>query len=287
MRWFISILVALALVAGLWWMEQQRQAEIRPEPGIDIPAEPVQPEPRYPLPKPEIHPAPPEAEAAEEVDESEPAGQPDLEPAPSPPLPDLSDSDTLALEALSDLLGGGFVQQWIKPEFVIPRAVAVINSLDGDAPSMKTWPLAPVDTEARTEAIEDSEKLLWTEANTERYEALVAALVAVPPEQAAANYARSYPLFQQAWDELGETEPYFNDRLIDLVDHLLATPQAELPLEVVVHEDRLQFADESLEEASWGRKVLIRMGTAHAGQVKEWLREFRNAAIEEADPPRG
>ena len=108
----------------------------------------------------------------------------------------------------------------------------------------------------------------------------MSALETLPPEEAAALYARYYPLFQQAWNELGETEPHFNDRLIDIVDHLLATPEVGLPIEVVRYEGHLQFADEALEEESWGRKLLIRMGPAHADKVTDWLRAFRRAVIQ-------
>lgn len=282
MRWFISILVVLALVAGLWWMEQQRQAELRPEPDIDVPAEPATPVPRYPLPQPEAQPVPPTGESAEE--DTEPQGEEPTEvtPEPQPPLPDLADSDAIILDTIAGQLGNGFVQQWIKPEFVIPRSVATIHSLDGSAPALKTRPLQSLDTEPHTAEIEDQEALLWTESNAERYDALIDALESTPPERAAALYGRYYSLFQQAWEELGEAEPYFNDRVIGVIDHLLATPDVALPFEVVPHEGRLHFADESLEEQSWGRKLLIRMGPDQAERVRTWLSTFREAATGQA-----
>ncbi|RFF26636.1 MULTISPECIES: DUF3014 domain-containing protein [unclassified Wenzhouxiangella] len=281
MRWIISVLVVLALVAGLWWMEQQRQAELVPEADLDIPAEPEQPEPRHPLPEPEPIPTPDETmgDDSPEASDTSPEAQPEPEP-----LPDLADSDTAALEALASLLGNDFVQQWIKPEFVIPRAVSVINSLEGEAPALKSLPVRTLDTEPLTEESGDGEKLLWTEANTARYESLVASIESIPADEAAMLYRRYYPLFQEAWQELGETEPYFNDRLIDVVDHLLATPEVELPFEVVPYEGRLHFADEALQEESWGRKLLIRMGPDQAAAIKQWLRDFRQ---ELAAPPEG
>lgn len=271
MRWFLSILVVLVLVAGLWWMEQRRQAELRPEAEVDIAAEPALPEPRHPLPKAEVNPLP----STDDGGDAQSGGQAEVEPLP--PLPDLAESDEAALEALSALFGNDFVRQWVKPEFVISRSVAVINSLDGEAPALKTRPLEAPNAEWQTEEIEEEETLLWTEANSQRYDTLVDTLESVPPETAAALYARHYPLFQQAWEELGETEPHFNDRLIDIIEHLLASPEVALPFEVTPHEGRLHFADESLQGASWGHKLLIRTGTEHARKIKEWLRQFRTA----------
>ena len=280
MRWFISIIIVLALVAGLWWMEQKRQAELTPEPRVVVPAEPEQPEPRYPLPQPEREPAT-GVEGSSEGNEPQESQQPP-EPAPEsrPALPGLAGSDETALDSLAELLGGEFVEQWIKPEFVISRTVAIVNSLDGAAPALKTWPVDTLDSEPATEAQSEGDTLHWTQDNTERYGTWVATLETLPPEEAAALYARYYPLFQQAWNELGETEPHFNDRLIDIVDHLLATPKVGLPIEVVRYEGLLQFADEALEEESWGRKLLIRMGPAQADKVMDWLRAFRRTVIQ-------
>lgn len=283
MRWFISVLIVLALVAGLWWMEQQKQAELTPRPDIDVPEADERPEPRHPLPHLETQP--PSATETGSRDEPQDPTQAQAAPEPLPPLPALSESDTTALEALAGLMGEAVVEQWVKPEFVISRTVAAINSLDGPAPALKSRPLATLDTEPVTGTIPGRDDArLWTEANTRRYDSLVGVLESVPPEEAAGLYARYYPLFQQAWEELGENEPYFNDRLIDVIDHLLATPEVDLPFDVVPHEGRLHFAEEALQEESWGRKLLIRMGTDHAGRVKEWLRRLRNTVTEAAGP---
>lgn len=280
MRWFVSIIIVLALVAGLWWMEQKRQAELAPEPRVDMPAESEQPEPRYPVPQPEREPATGLKGPSEGDEPQESQQPPEPAPEPQPPLPELAESDETALDALAGLFGGEFVEQRIKSEFIISRTVAIVNSLDGAAPALKTWPVDTLESEPATKAQSEGDTLHWTQENTERYDSWMNALETLPPEEAAALYARYYPLFQQAWNELGETEPHFNDRLIDIVDHLLATPEVGLPVEVVPYEGHLQFADEALEEESWGRKLLIRMGPAHADKVTDWLRAFRHAVVQ-------
>lgn len=273
MRWIISAVVVLALVAGLWWMEQRQQAELAPEPGLDLPESAEKPEPRYPLPEPEPQPEQAPTETPDTSERSEPEDQP--EPEPRAPLPTLAESDSAVVDELGDLVGSEWVQRWIRPEFVISRTVAIVNSLDGDAPALKTRPLSTLDTEPVTRQTDTGDTLLWTEANAERYAGLIAALDSVTPKEAAQRYGRYYPLFQQAWEELGEPEPYFNDRLIDVVDHLLATPDIKPPIPVTPYEGRLIFSDPALEELSWGRKVLVRMGPSHANIVKNWLRAFR------------
>lgn len=280
MRWFVSVIVVLVLVAGLWWIEQRRQAELAPAPEVSIPDEPRRPEPRYPLPEAGQRPAPALPDPAPQDEGEAPEENSDSEPETQPDLPRLNESDDAALEALSDLLGGDFVRQWIRPEFIVQRVVATVHSLDGSAPAARIRPLETMDSEPLTTERNGDDVLLWTEANAERYAGLVAALESVPPERAAGLYARYYPLFQRAWDELGETEPHFNDRLIDVIDHLLATPEAAYPFEVVPHEGRLHFAEESLQELSWGRKLLIRMGAEQREAVSGWLGAFRRAVTD-------
>ena len=49
---------------------------------------------------------------------------------------------------------------------------------------------------------------------------------------AVALYARLYPLFQQAHEELGYPNGTFNDRLVAVLDHLLLAPEPQGPLRV-------------------------------------------------------
>jgi len=50
-----------------------------------------------------------------------------------------------------------------------------------------------------------------------------------------AVYVEYYPLFQQAYDDLGYPSAYFNDRLVEVIDHLLETPDTKDPMLRVYH----------------------------------------------------
>ena len=60
-----------------------------------------------------------------------------------------------------------------------------------------------------------------------------------------------------------------------IIDHLLATPEVEGPIELVRPKVLYLFADPALEQRSWGQKALIRMGTQNATKVKSKLRDLR------------
>jgi hypothetical protein len=100
----------------------------------------------------------------------------------------------------------------------------------------------------------------------------------------AAVYLRFYPLFQKAYQDLGYPTGYFNDRLVTVIDMLLATPQITGPIELVRPNVMYVFTDRKVEALPAGQKLLIRMGADNATAVKAKLMELR--AIITAAPPK-
>jgi hypothetical protein len=96
-------------------------------------------------------------------------------------------------------------------------------------------------------------------------------------------YRRFFPLFQKAYVELGYPQGYFNDRVIEVVDHLLATPEPEGPLMLVRPHVLYEYADPDLERLSPGQKLLLRMGNEHRTTVKQKLREFRSRIVADSE----
>jgi len=103
------------------------------------------------------------------------------------------------------------------------------------------------------------------------------------PKALAAVYFRLYPLFQQAYENLGYPGKYFNDRMVLAIDSLLATPDVQGPIELVRPKVFYQFADPKLEALPAGQKLLIRMGPQNASIIKAKLQQFRAAIT--AQPP--
>ncbi|MCB1845033.1 MAG: DUF3014 domain-containing protein, partial [Halioglobus sp.] len=111
--------------------------------------------------------------------------------------------------------------------------------------------------------------------NYDRYKVFVEELVSADLQQAADVYRRYYPLFQKSYVGLGYPDAYFNDRLVEVIDHLLATPDVSEPVMLVRPHVMYQFADNKLESLSSGQKLMIRIGPAHRARIKETLRQFR------------
>jgi len=98
-------------------------------------------------------------------------------------------------------------------------------------------------------------------------------------KRVAALYLRFYPLFQQAYEDLGYPGRYFNDRLVEAIDDMLAAPEIDKPIALVVPHVLYEFADPELESLSAGRKIMIRVGRGNEAILKAKLRELRQEIV--------
>ncbi|MGH8455125.1 MAG: DUF3014 domain-containing protein [Nevskiales bacterium] len=192
---------------------------------------------------------------------------------PQEPLPALEQSDAPLHTRLVEIVGNAPIETYLIPDQIIQRAVAAVDSLDRAPPPLRRWPVTPLGGLPLVDAVDD--RLFLTRANAARYEPAISVIATLDARRVAALYLRWYPLFQQAYQELGYPTRYFNDRLIDVIDHLLAAPEIEGPIPLVRPKILYRYADPALEKRSWGQKTLVRMGPANAAIVKQKLREFR------------
>jgi hypothetical protein len=65
-----------------------------------------------------------------------------------------------------------------------------------------------------------------------------------------------------------------------VIDHLLAAPEPQGPIELVQPKVFYQFADPKLEDLSAGQKLMVRMGPANERSLKAKLRDFRTELVQ-------
>jgi hypothetical protein len=75
--------------------------------------------------------------------------------------------------------------------------------------------------------------------------------------------------------QLGYPDGYFNDRVIEVIDHLLETPTPAQPIRLVSPHVLYEFADVDLEALSSGQKLMLRIGDQHAAALRNVLIAFR------------
>lgn len=265
-----GLVVAIAGAGGtLWWLYRAKPPA--PAPYAEAPAAAPEPAPASaPLadagPK---HPIEPLAAAS----------------APQP-LPALDQSDGVVQAALAGLIGKQGVMAFLNADGFVRRCVVTIDNLARPHAAPRLWPVQPSPGRLQRVAAGDAE--LIAPDNAKRYAPFVAMVASVEPSQAAALYRRLYPLFQQAYAELGYPKGHFNDRLVEVVDHLLAAPEPKQPpaLKLVDVKGevpstrpwvRYEYTDPALESLSAGQKIMVRIGSTHERRLKAWLSGFRKA----------
>ena len=198
-------------------------------------------------------------------------------PLPQPQtitLPTLDNSDSLMRESLARLFGSKAFADFFVTTQLVRKIVATVDNLPRRLAPRRMMPVDPVPGAFATASTGDV--LVLDPANAARYAPHVRVLQAAPASALVALYVQTYPLFQRAYEELGYPGKYFNDRLLEAIDDLLAAPEPVLPLALQRPKVLYEFADPALEARSAGQKILIRMGGENARQVKARLREIRS-----------
>ncbi|HEV2621989.1 MAG TPA: DUF3014 domain-containing protein [Frateuria sp.] len=194
-------------------------------------------------------------------------------PATTAPLPALDASDADAVAALLALAGDGALDGLLQRDQVIRRIVATVDALPRQSVASE---ILPVRTPRGAFLVERADGgITPSTRNAERYAPYLRVLRSVDPKALVAWYVRHYPLFQQAYRDLGYPKGYFNDRLVVAIDDMLAAPTPQVPVQLVQPKVFYRYADADLEARSAGQKMLMRLGPADEAQVKSELRVLR------------
>lgn len=270
------VLLLLALVIAAWfgwdWWQQRSSLPVRGMPSASAPAPDDRPEPTPPPQPAETGPR----NTVEGIAE------------PEPNLPPLADAESRVRDAVTGLAGARSAADFLQLDGFVRRAVATADNLPRGHAAPSMWPVRPTPGRIvlNEEGKGEGEMRTLSPDNSARYSAFVAFAEAVDPAAGARLYARLYPLFQQAYEDLGYPGQYFNDRLVSVIDHLLEAPEREGPLAIRAVQVRgevpterpwvrYEFADPALEELSAGHKLMLRVGPDNARRLKVVLRAWR------------
>lgn len=266
--WLPSLLVVLLAAGGWWWLRDEPPL---PAPDVPAPVTVTQPEPATPI-------------------ASAPAAPASAVPLPEPAVADAPLDDGGVAAALTALFGAQGSRLLVGDDFV-RRFVVTVDNLGREHAPPRLWPVLP--TPGRFQAIERDGRLYADPDNAARYTPLVLLVEQVDAARMVALYGRMLPLLQAAYEQLGYPGQRFHTRLMAVVDHLLATPDAPelIPLTLVEVRGevpserpwvRYEFADADLESASAGQKIMLRVGAVHQRRLKVQLRALRAELVRQA-----
>lgn len=193
-------------------------------------------------------------------------------------LPSLDQSDAEIMAGLLALTSDDALKSLLKPEAIVSRMVSTIDALPKQSVGMNVVPLRT--PTGRFLVVPDDGNFMASKKNAERYGTYMYVADRIEPKAAAGWYKRNYSLFQQAYRDLG-TNGYFNDRLITVIDHLLAAPDAKGDQQLLPEKVGYIYADPALEQLSVGQKFMIRVGPVNEAKLKVKLRALREAVVDE------
>ena len=194
--------------------------------------------------------------------------------AESAPLPAIGDSDAPLQDLMASIFAGAPLDRIFHLEQIVPRFVATIDNLPRQTVALSRMSVNPIGGSLETSQADG--RMLLRADNAQRYSTYVRVMEQADTGKLVAAYVRYYPLFQKAYEDLGYPHGYFNDRLVEVIDHLLATPDVPAPIALAQPKVLYEFADPALEQRSAGQKILMRMGPVNEAHVKAKLRAIRN-----------
>ncbi|MEM7283726.1 MAG: DUF3014 domain-containing protein [Pseudomonadota bacterium] len=197
-----------------------------------------------------------------------------IEPEPTEPLPTLEESDATLLPLLENNLPPTILERHLVREDIITKFVITVDNLDRSKVALDKRVFKAIPGEPFV--LEKGDRIMLSEDNFLRYDNVVRALDTTNLEQLVALYVRHYPLFQQAYEQLGYPDEQFHSRLVQVLDHLLLPiALSQEPVELLRPKSLYEFRDPSLESLSAGQKMLIRMGEQNATISRKKLAELR------------
>lgn len=265
------ILILLAGVAVFFLLQK------KPQPVTTVPTA-VPAESEETAVPPIRHPLPQETEVRTQ---EQPQQQPVVE---KKPLPALDESDEALRDEVDRLAGPDRAEKLFLFKALIRHVVVTLDNLSNAKLPQRFGFTRPPQGRftVREDAYGDS---YLDPKNYQRYRPYVDFAASVNSRDLATIYIHYYPLFQEAYESLGYPGRYFNDRLIEVIDHMLDAPVIEGPVKLIRPKVYYQFADPALEKLTAGQKIMIRIGPANAIRVKAKLREIRQILTSGELPP--
>jgi hypothetical protein len=218
-----------------------------------------------------------------------PTASPASEPAIKHPIDTPADTPQSAAPldaegALTELFGRKTVLSMFQTQDFARRLVATVDNLGRSHAPVAVWPVNPTPGRLVVEN-KDGAEVIGAD-NGLRYTAFVLLVETVDLRKAVATYARLYPQLQQAYEDLGFPKRYFNDRLVEVIDLLLATPDLDQPPKVRLPQINgplqperpwvlYEFDDPALQTLTAGQRILLRMGPVNERRIKGKLLEIR------------
>ena len=203
-----------------------------------------------------------------------PAPKPSPEPAKEPlpaVRPSLADSDDWVRKKSGELSAEPGWAQWLANKNLIRRlTAAVVNISEGKSPRKHLGFLGP---QKPFSAVKKEGRLYLDPQTYDRYNLIAEIFSRLDAAKTVGLFKELYPLFQDAYRELGYPQGEFQAVLVHAIKELLLTPVVEGDIHLKEAVLSYWMADDTLEDLSEAQKHLLRMGPQNTRKVQKKLRE--------------
>jgi hypothetical protein len=257
--WLLPIFLAAGVAAAAWyyWTNMHHQA-------VNAPAE------QYAVPQPAV-----DTESSDSpIHPIADVAFPDGANADLRSLPNLDDSDEYFKLELSDLFGDQ-IGSLLAASRIVERVVATVDNLPRSHVAERIRPVTGL-TDSFVADPEGGDLYVISQESYRRYDDLVGIIERSDIGELADLYRRYYPLFQSAYEDLGYPNGYFNDRLVEAIDDMLATPDLAGNISLIRPHVLYKFQNPDLEARSSGQKLLLRMGGDNSMKIRTKLQALRD-----------
>ena len=230
--------------------------------------------------QPSVEPAPAPIEA--QAPAAPIAAPPVTEVQPKiPPAPVVSEEtgDQYARESIDAVNGGKALAQFVAGDYVVERAVAIIDALRrGEVP----YKLLPVGKPSTTFPISDNGlRVTLDTAGFSRYDGF-AQWVGGLNTPALVSLLNDYEMIAtQALTRMGVTDFDIRSAVLAATTQILSTPQVSVDAELMRREANWVYMDPELEALSSLQKQVLRMGPENADIVQQKARDIRGALLDD------
>ncbi|MCB1663994.1 MAG: DUF3014 domain-containing protein [Pseudomonadales bacterium] len=193
-------------------------------------------------------------------------------------LPKLDHSDDEVLDGLSTLSPLLEWYIWLYTDEVVRKFVAVIDNI-AEGKIVSKYISIPQPAKTFKGLIDESEKHYLDPQSYERYNIYADIFDSLKTEDMVNLYWRYFPLFEEAYKELGYSDDRkFHGTMLNAIDSLLAAPIIHDRIELVPRTSVIyKFADPTLESLPSAHKQLIRMGPRNMLIIFRKLEEVKEA----------
>lgn len=269
----LSIVFVAAVAAGYMYMNslQPEAPEVAVSPESLIPSN-LDTEPPAAVPKTPTHrvirdlPSPGANPMTR--DESEESSLPPIVDAPT----SLDSSDDEVKKAVGDISQP--IVEWLVPDALIQKWVLLVKSAADGKVIVKN---RPVNLKLLPFVVVDNGGDLSVGNNEERATQLVEAITKIDTQLLARYYKAWLPMFESAYQQLGESGSFDTKFQQAIVNVLNTDPAAAKNAELVRPSVYYKFVDKKLEKATELEKCLWRLGPENTERLQQFLRELRSA----------